>query len=88
VSIDPTPVTHAVEALLADLELDKDGHARAAIALALAGKLDDAALSNSGAVAVAAPSIARELSNTLDALLASQANADDFVAGLFGRAAP
>jgi hypothetical protein len=81
----PTPVSTAVSALLAELELDKEGAARASIALALAAKLDDAALSASGAVAVAAPSIAKELSSTLDALIAAQADPSEFVAELFGR---
>jgi hypothetical protein len=80
-------VTAAVNALLEDLELDKEGHARAAIARALAAKLDDAALSSSGAVSVATPGIAKELSNTLDAVLATQADTEEFVAGLFGRPA-
>ena len=77
------PVTESVKALLADLVLDKEGQARAAIAIALAGKLDDAAASQSGAVSVAAPGIARELSATLDALLAGQADSSDFVAAIF-----
>ncbi|MGD0312498.1 MAG: hypothetical protein ABSC90_08545 [Acidimicrobiales bacterium] len=77
-------VTAAVEALLDDLELDNEGRARASIALALACKLDQAASSTSGAVAVAVPGTARELSATLDALLASQGETTDFVAELFG----
>jgi len=81
-------VTEAVDALLEGLQLNPEGQARAAIARALAGKLDDAALSQSGVVAAAAAGIAKELSATLDALVAGQVDPDDFVSELFGRSQP
>jgi hypothetical protein len=81
---DPT-VSAADKGLLDDLVLDKEGQARASIALALAGKLDAAGLSQSGAVAVASSGLARELSATLDAIIATQTDSSDFVEELFGR---
>ena len=79
----PTTVTATVSTLLDTLKLDEEGQARAAIALALAGKLDDAADNVSGAVSVAVPGLARELSATLDVLMASQLDSSDFLAGIF-----
>lgn len=80
-------VTEAVKDLIDGLELDKEGQARATIALALACKLDDCLESTSGVVAQATAGLAKELSATLDTIMESQVDSDDFVAGLFGRSA-
>ena len=77
------PVTVAVAKLLASVELDDAGRARAAIATALAAKLDEAALSDSGTIAMATAGIAKELRATLDAILDDTGEAADFVAELF-----
>jgi hypothetical protein len=74
--------------MLADIELDKPGKARAAIALALAGKLDDAATSKSGAVAVAAAGLAKELRGVLDTLVDTGAEDDRRLAEILGRPKP
>lgn len=76
-------VVDAVDTLLAELELDSLGEARAAIARALSEKLDDATESTSGAVAVAAPAIARALVEVLDVLTEDTGATSAFVAGLF-----
>ena len=75
--------TEAVEALLATLELDAAGQARAAIALALASKLDEAQGADSGTIAMAISGIAKELRAVLDAILESQGDDDEFTDSLF-----
>ena len=77
-------VTAAVQALLNDLVLDLAGSASASIAVALAGKLDAAAGSNSGAVTIAAAGLAKELRAVLAELLATQEQDDELLARLFG----
>jgi hypothetical protein len=72
-----------VEALLADIELDSFGEARAAIALMLAAKLDEAAGDHNGAVAMAVAGISKELRAVIDSILEITAEDDDFVAGLY-----
>jgi hypothetical protein len=77
-------VSEAVHGLLQGLVLDKAGEARAAIALALAAKLDQSTQSNSGAVAVAAAGLAKELSATLGAILEAQEQDDVVLREIFG----
>lgn len=76
-------VHESVEKLLASLDLDEAGRARAAIALALASKLDEASLSDSGTIAMATAGIAKELRAVIDATLAAGNPGDDFIADLF-----
>lgn len=81
-------VAEAVDSLLEKLELDDEGHARAAIAHALAVRLDATASTGNGALAMAAAGLAKELSSTLDALMSAQVDPDAFIAGLFRQPAP
>lgn len=76
-------VTAKVQALLAEVELDTAGETRAAIAVALAQKLDDALISDSGAVAMAIAGISKELRSVLDSILEDTAADDQFVADLY-----
>ena len=79
-------VTEAIRELVEALEpLDKEASARATIALALATKLDACLQGTSGVLAQATAGLAKELSTTIDALMESQVDSDDFVAGLFNR---
>jgi hypothetical protein len=71
-------VTEAVGALLSTLELDERGEVDAAIARALAVRLDAAGGAES------ASGLARELRLTLDAIAGSAGDRSGFVAGLFG----
>jgi hypothetical protein len=73
----------AVDALLSSLELDAAAQAKAAIARALASKLDEAGGQESGTIAMAISGIAKELRAVLDAILESQGDDDAFTAGLF-----
>lgn len=77
-------VLAAVDAYLATLNLDEVGKARAAIARTLATKLDQARADTTGAVAMATSSLARELRETLEAIVEASIDNDEFVAGLFG----
>ena len=78
------PVSAAVDRWLGSLELDDDLGARAAIARALAQKLDEAVSSELGPAALAAAGIARELRDTLDSIRDStDTEATDFVADIF-----
>lgn len=79
----PTAVLPAVETLLKSLELNEEGNARAAIARALASKLDEAALSDSGTIAMATAGIAKELRAVLDEILAATGDDALFVHDLF-----
>lgn len=76
-------VATAVEKLLATLTLDEAGEARAAIARALARKLDQSAVSDSGPVAMSMAGIAKELRDVVDAILEGTGDDELFVAGLF-----
>jgi len=73
----------ALEVLLASLELDEACEMNAAIARALAGKLDEARRDSNGAVAMAISGIAKELRAVVDSILEATANDDEFVADLF-----
>ncbi len=79
--VTPRPsVTAAVDVFLDQLVgLDPAGQAKAAIAHALACKLEQAQDSVSGAVAQAAPATARELTVVLDALVAGQRVDDELL---------
>lgn len=64
------PVHRAVTAAIESLgTLDPPGRARAQVALALASKLDQAAASKTGAIALATSSLSRELTRVLDSLV-------------------
>lgn len=76
-------VTAAVQALLDGRELDAGGEAKAAIALALAAKLDEAAGSDSGAIAMAVAGISKELRATLADVMSDDDGGEGFVADLF-----
>jgi hypothetical protein len=76
-------VKDKTESFIATLTLDEAGEARAQIALALAGKLDQAAKSDSAGVAQSVAGISRELRDTLDQLSLSQGERQAFVAELF-----
>lgn len=75
------PVTTAVRRLLDTLTLDEMGDARAAVALALAERLDDIAGATTGAAATAAAGLSRELQVTLEAIMvpADAEDADKFL---------
>ncbi len=81
--VEPPSVAAAVEKLLAGMELDQAGEMNAAIARALASKLDEAKRSDSGAIAMAISGIAKELRAVVDALLAATGESEEFVADLF-----
>lgn len=74
----------AVDRWLKTLELDDDVSTRAAIARALATKLDESVAADSGPAAMAAAGIAKELRDVLDAIReATDTEASDFIADLF-----
>ena len=81
----PTPPTvySAVCKLLDGMELDDEGQASAAIARALAAKLDEAGQSDSGTIAMATAGIAKELRAVLDEILAATGDDALFVHDLF-----
>ncbi len=70
------PVTAAVKKLIAGLTLDEMGEARAAVAVALAERIDSTATATTGAAAMAAAGLSRELQVTLEAIMVP-ANAQD-----------
>lgn len=76
-------VSAALERLLKSVELDEAGDAKAAIARALATKLDQSAGSDSGPVAMATAGIARELREVIDAILEANEDDEGFVPDLF-----
>lgn len=76
-------VAVAVDKLLATLELDEVGKTNAAIAQALAAKLDEARQSDSGAIAMAISGIAKELRAVIESILATTSDNEEFVADLF-----
>lgn len=77
------PVAEAVDKLLDGLELDDAGAANAAIARALASKLDEAQRSDSGAVAMAISGIAKELRAVIEEIRAAASDQEAFVTDLF-----
>lgn len=76
-------VLQAVTTLLESLDLDATGEAHAAIAGALAERLDASSGANSGAQTAACAGIAKELRATIATLTAKVGDANDFVADLF-----
>lgn len=72
-----------LEQLIATLTLDAAGETNAAIAYALALKLDEAQHSDSGAVAMAIGGIAKELRAVIDAICESASDRQEFVSDLF-----
>jgi hypothetical protein len=84
---EPEPTVYsAVNALLSGMELDPAGNARAAIARALARKLDEAGHQDSGTIAMAMSGIAKELRGTLDTILEGTGDSQTFLADLFATA--
>lgn len=79
------PVQAAVEHMLANIDLDDVGLTNAAIAKALAAKLDEAQGADSGAVAMAVAGIAKELRSTVEAIFEATNDTNEFVADLFGK---
>ena len=80
----PRPSVHTtVCAWLDTLDLDDEGRANAAIARALAAKLDEAGQSDSGTIAMAISGIAKELRATLDAIKADANETEAWVRDLF-----
>ncbi len=75
------PVTKAVKALIATLTLDELGEARAAVAVALAERIDNTSGAVTGAAAMAASGLSRELQVTLEAIMvpANAEEADKFL---------
>ena len=78
-------VAMAVEKLLTTVDLDEAGEAKAAIARALATKLDQATASDAGPVAMSMAGIAKELREVVDAILEASDDDGAFVADLFQR---
>ena len=76
-------VASAVAKLLDGMELDDAGEANAAIARALASKLDEAGQSDSGTIAMAISGIAKELRATVEAILADAKDTEEWVGELF-----
>jgi hypothetical protein len=76
-------VAEAVDVLLAGLELDDAAAANAAIARALAAKLDEARASDSGAAAMAMSGIAKELRAVIDEIRQATGDREQFVTDLF-----
>jgi hypothetical protein len=78
-------VVAAVDSFLDSLVgLDTAAEARAAIARSLAVKLEQSETTDSGAVAQASAGIARELSATIDALVATQHADDELLRSILG----
>lgn len=75
----------ALDVLLDTLTLDEAGEVKAAIARALASKLDEARDAESGAVAMAISAIATTLNVMVNEIVEGTAERDEFVAGLFGK---
>lgn len=73
----------ALEKWLSTVTLDEAGETKAAIARALARKLDQSADSDSGPVAMATAGIAKELREVVDAILETTGEEEEFVADLF-----
>ncbi len=74
-----------VEALLATLDLDEAGEARAAIARGLAAKFDEAVASSTATTALAIAGISKELRDVITEILEASGDAEDFVAGVFAQ---
>lgn len=76
-------VLQAVEGLLGTIELDELGAARAALARALAEKVDQVLVSEGGQAAQALPAISKELREVLDAIREASDDSAEYVSGLF-----
>ena len=76
-------VFSAVCKLLDGMELNDEGEANAAIARALAAKLDEAGQSDSGTIAMAISGIAKELRATVEAILSDARETDAWITDLF-----
>lgn len=76
-------VLEAVEKLLATIELDELGEARAALARTLASKLDQVLHAASASAAIAAPAISKELREVFDAIQEASDDSAEYVTGLF-----
>ena len=79
----PQSVYSAVCKLLDGMELNDEGEANAAIARALASKLDEAGQSDSGTIAMAISGIAKELRATVEAILSDARETDAWITDLF-----
>ena len=73
----------AVCKLLDGMDLNDEGEANAAIARALAAKLDEAGQSDSGTIAMAISGIAKELRATVEAILSEARETDAWISDLF-----
>lgn len=78
-------VKEAVEGLLGTIDLDKLGEARASLARALAEKMDQVLVSDSGQAAQALPAISKELREVIDAIQEASDDSAEFVSGLFAK---
>ena len=65
------------------MDLDEAAQTNAAIAIALAAKLDEAREQDSGTIAMAISGIAKELRATIEAILATSTETEEFIADLF-----
>lgn len=83
-AVKPSTILEKVDAYLATVTLDEAAAANAAIAQTLAVKLDQCRTDVTGAQAMAAPAIAKELRATLAAVVNATSDHAEFVAGLFG----
>lgn len=77
-------ILERVDAYLATVALDEAAATNAAIAQTLAVKLDQCRADVTGAQAMAAPAIAKELRAVLAEIVTATSNTAEFVAGLFG----
>jgi hypothetical protein len=80
----PATILERVDAYLATVVLDEAAATNAAIAQTLAVKLDQCRTDSTGAQAMAAPAIAKELRATLAEVVNATSDHAEFVAGLFG----
>ena len=78
-------VLQSVNALLATIELDELGEARASLARVLAEKMDQLLVADGGQVAQALPAISKELREVIDAIQEASDDSAEFVTGLFSK---
>jgi hypothetical protein len=76
-------VAESIERLLGGLELDPALEANAAIARALAGKLDETREADSAAASMAIAGIAKELRAVIDEIRSATDDQEGFVTDLF-----
>ena len=76
-------VLTALDAFLRTLDLDEAQQTNAAIARALATKLDQAKADQTGAVAMAVAGLAKELRSVVDAIADATSGDDDLMGDLF-----